>query len=497
MSAEIGIDPAFFLDYTSWMLETGLWNGRPITWKEAPAFQNEIETKIVRLLFSQDPSSLQFQQMAIWLAQMGTLPENQAFLARDIQALKLSPHEVFVQAGLGKFFSNLWKNHKTEIIIGLGVVGVVGTIVVVSAYSGGAATGAAVAAGGAVLDGLLNSAEPDRPSPNTCPVQKQKEPPAQPNTIYLDNGVLINGRFFSHREIFDPSHRESFYSSLNPNYVNSTPSPSGPPHFFHQAELPPPLPPALDRSRVAEPLRQKEFDPVTSSTLSLQNLKDLEKTALGKSPCRIGGINGMNTSPAEAAAHAEYLKTFTSGRDIDWVYNRTHGPALDLAEIFTLNYLGNSPNTAEKLRGNWSSFHEENKENPKAKYLQFCHSQGAIHVRNALLDLPKEIANRVIVVAIAPGAIVPRELCFNSFNYASKGDIVPFGELFFAGALDTNEFGTTKLVEIALETNDRKAGSYNEAAKKAMPSVVNIFTSKEVKVPRQPLMDDPLFVYIK
>jgi serine protease DegQ len=37
------------------------------------------------------------------------------------------------------------------------------------------------------------------------------------------------------------------------------------------------------------------------------------------------------------------------------------------------------------------------------------------------------------------------------------------------------------------------AGSFSIAARKAMPSVVNIFTSKEVKVPRHPFMDDPLF----
>jgi serine protease DegQ len=35
--------------------------------------------------------------------------------------------------------------------------------------------------------------------------------------------------------------------------------------------------------------------------------------------------------------------------------------------------------------------------------------------------------------------------------------------------------------------------SFSPAAKKAMPSVVNIFTSKDVKVPRHPFMDDPLF----
>ena len=36
-------------------------------------------------------------------------------------------------------------------------------------------------------------------------------------------------------------------------------------------------------------------------------------------------------------------------------------------------------------------------------------------------------------------------------------------------------------------------GSYSTAAKAAMPSVVNISTSKEVKLPRHPFMNDPLF----
>lgn len=37
------------------------------------------------------------------------------------------------------------------------------------------------------------------------------------------------------------------------------------------------------------------------------------------------------------------------------------------------------------------------------------------------------------------------------------------------------------------------ADSYSPAALKAMPAVVNIFTSKEVKQPRHPFLDDPLF----
>src|ERR1041384_814881 len=38
-----------------------------------------------------------------------------------------------------------------------------------------------------------------------------------------------------------------------------------------------------------------------------------------------------------------------------------------------------------------------------------------------------------------------------------------------------------------------RAASYSDAVRKAVPSVVNIFTSKEIKTPRHPILDDPLF----
>ena len=41
----------------------------------------------------------------------------------------------------------------------------------------------------------------------------------------------------------------------------------------------------------------------------------------------------------------------------------------------------------------------------------------------------------------------------------------------------------------------RTFASYSDAAKKAMPTVVNIYTSKETKVARHPFMDDPVFRY--
>ncbi len=57
-----------------------------------------------------------------------------------------------------------------------------------------------------------------------------------------------------------------------------------------------------------------------------------------------------------------------------------------------------------------------------------------------------------------------------------------------------NSGGNNVLVqEIAPQSGPQKLTPLNSAAKKAMPSVVNIFTSKEVPIPRHPLMDDPIF----
>lgn len=47
--------------------------------------------------------------------------------------------------------------------------------------------------------------------------------------------------------------------------------------------------------------------------------------------------------------------------------------------------------------------------------------------------------------------------------------------------------------EFAAPASGTNIGSLSVAAKKAIPSVVNIFTSKEVRVPRNPLANDPVF----
>lgn len=180
----------------------------------------------------------------------------------------------------------------------------------------------------------------------------------------------------------------------------------------------------VDNPRIYEPGEELVTKPPTSSNMSV----------LGVLPnhFRIGGINGMNTSEAEKESHRAYLGGYAPDASMDWVYNRTHSAPIDVMEIFGFNYPGYSPYTAELLVQNWTDFHEKNKNNPDAKYLQFCHSQGAIHTKNALRGAPQEIRDRVIVVAIAPAAVVSKKICFKSFNYACKTDLVHYGEMLAA-----------------------------------------------------------------
>jgi hypothetical protein len=57
-----------------------------------------------------------------------------------------------------------------------------------------------------------------------------------------------------------------------------------------------------------------------------------------------------------------------------------------------------------------------------------CHSQGAIHTRNALLDYPPALRARILVVAIAPGGYIYQQTCAQVVHYRAKSwrDYIPW-----------------------------------------------------------------------
>jgi hypothetical protein len=199
--------------------------------------------------------------------------------------------------------------------------------------------------------------------------------------------------------------------------------------------LPPKLPPVSTHSKLYSPgivivdpdgpvrgydLPYKIFvEKIRSSTFQLQGTP-LKRGA-------IGGINGVANELHSARENAEYLQQLAKNVNIEWVHNASHGPFVDLLEASFINFPGYS-GPAKLLIENWKRFHENHKNDPDAKYLQFCHSQGTTHVRNALLRVPKEIQDRIIVVAIAPASIITDDICHQAFNYASKDDLVLYIE---------------------------------------------------------------------
>jgi S1-C subfamily serine protease len=78
---------------------------------------------------------------------------------------------------------------------------------------------------------------------------------------------------------------------------------------------------------------------------------------------------------------------------------------------------------------------------------------------------------------------------------------VAVGVLFVITALKPEWLGrpvlSPQVVELRQATGTgatpARAASYSEAVKKAVPAVVNIFTTKAIKTPRHPLLSDPLF----
>ncbi len=473
-----------------WALQTGVWDGRTVSWMEASEFREEVLYRIVQLLQERGGDPM---QMAAQLAWIGTSKSSQSLLAREIQALDFSKNNLILQAGLRKSASKFWKKHKKEILIGAVILAVVTVVVIVSVSTAGTGTGAVAAVGGAALGAVTDEEKkaPEKPKlPTPSPISTDTKAPFEKQDPFLfpsitldpglssnkllfgETGVLLDGQYSSYHDIlanqWKPSALPYEFSLSQFDVLRSEPA------IAPALEAPPPFSkePAVDIEMPPLPKHSSWMDYFVSTLGKDIDNPDLfdpsvplpappeissRFTIFGKGIpiANVGGINGIATSMKDAKAHAEYLAKLADGHTIDWVYNRSHGPIVDLAEVFTMNYLGVSPYTSTLLQKTWSEFHRQNLGNPHAKYLQFCHSQGAIHVRNALEKLPKEIRDRVIVVAIAPAAIIPKELCYDSYNYASKNDPVNYGELFWAASLDSTECGMSKKVEMVLELRNQ------------------------------------------
>lgn len=140
-------------------------------------------------------------------------------------------------------------------------------------------------------------------------------------------------------------------------------------------------------------------------------------------------INGVNVTDSENDEGIGHLQKLTGGAKIRAVYNATHGFIVDLFEC-VLGLFGVSTRPVRLLHEVWYDFFLH--ASPYAKILQYCHSQGAIHLRNALASFPEHLRNRILVVAIAPAAYISEKLCGGVRHYRAPWyrDFVPQIDLF-------------------------------------------------------------------
>src|SRR5688572_14968260 len=57
----------------------------------------------------------------------------------------------------------------------------------------------------------------------------------------------------------------------------------------------------------------------------------------------------------------------------------------------------------------------------------------------------------------------------------------------------TSRDNVVTIREAAPEVEARSMSSFSEGARRAMPAVVNIYTTKAMKIQKHPFMDDPVF----
>jgi RHS repeat-associated protein len=134
-------------------------------------------------------------------------------------------------------------------------------------------------------------------------------------------------------------------------------------------------------------------------------------------------INGINTTRDEAMNYARSISDLGDGIKVRGIYNPTNGPARDVGGA-CLGMLGKERHATALLAKTCQEFLDLYKNGPEIALIT-CHSDGATHVYNYLKSQTSEIQKRFIVLAIAPATVISKEICFDSFNYASKKDFVP------------------------------------------------------------------------
>lgn len=141
-------------------------------------------------------------------------------------------------------------------------------------------------------------------------------------------------------------------------------------------------------------------------------------------------MHGIMNKLNDAYESAELISKFGDDHYVTFVDNSSRGLVFDLMRCVCELYLYTNTSAVKTQQKIWNTYFAAC--GPNAILLHFCHSEGAIITRNALMSYPEELRKRIIVVAIAPGAYIDDKYALDVIHYRSTRDIVPL--LDFVGA---------------------------------------------------------------
>jgi hypothetical protein len=435
-----------------WARSTGLWNGRPITQLEAPERAEEMLSRLA--------DSIDHLESIEHLKPIGLFHLSPS---QRLQSMGYFPEAISIEAGLCKSSKSFWQKYKTPILIAAAAAVIVTVVVVTGGMSAGAAAAALPLAA---------------PSDDDKPAKK----PASPSSSlqFHEKSISLGENTYSHHEIiqqttpleplptFNPP-PQSFQKPNQPqapdfsvktepsikpsaptyqqkqevsnwNWINSQMGQANP---FKSPSEPTPQPSSWRDSwfmkKVSDTLNYFTTPSTSPARKAPEPSQLIRLPGTKTANCMITGINGIDNTYEDALGSAKYLQQLACGHELRFLYNSTNGPIVDVAET-ALNFCGATFNAGELIK-EWTDFHIAQKDNPKAKCLHICHSQGGAITKAALLKVPEEVRNRVMVIAIAPASVITKNLCFRAVNYASKHDIVPHMETVIAtlGCGDSEE----------------------------------------------------------
>jgi hypothetical protein len=141
---------------------------------------------------------------------------------------------------------------------------------------------------------------------------------------------------------------------------------------------------------------------------------------------RIGYVNGMLTTYDQSRFDAFALSDKVAcGYNIHGVHAATTTDAItDVAEIL-LEMSGVLTPPVRLIHETWQKFFHEAKSDQL--FIQICTSKGAIHVKKALETFSDaSLRRRIVVFAIAPAILMPKESCLAAYHYIIPSDTVPY-----------------------------------------------------------------------